>query len=99
MAGNANDVYTFAGISTAQTFRIKGGYYGMTIHSASYGTGTVTLSILAADNATYLPVQTETADAFVVKQLPPGTYQIDPGTITDPLYFGIASIPTPVIGY
>ncbi len=72
------DGFTFTGARTANipSGRILGGKYAFFASAAS---GSDTLNFLLPDNTTYQAVGTSTtlttAAAFVVVDLPPGTYQ------------------------
>lgn len=89
----ATEAYTFSNVSTDQTFDLTiGGMYGLTAH-ATWGGGSATLEILAADGSTYLTAATAiSADGYATAYLPPGSYKLHIATATA-VYFNICRIP------
>jgi L-asparaginase II len=74
--GLAKDGHSEANINaTGSAFTLKGGTYGVTCKASTYGT--VALSILCADGATYVAAMTAfSADGYAQVNLPPGTYKV-----------------------
>jgi hypothetical protein len=70
------DNVSFSNINaTTNSFLLKSGTYGVTCKASTYGT--VTLQVLAGDQATWLPALTAfAADGFASANLPPGLYRI-----------------------
>jgi hypothetical protein len=71
-----SDVQTFTNINaTTSAFPLRGGKYGVTCKASTYGT--VTLQVLAVDQATWLTALTAfAADGFASVDLPPGQFRI-----------------------
>lgn len=67
----------FANISTnTASFPLQGGLYGVYV-VATFGGGSVTLQMLAPDQATWFPALAAfTANGYATAQLPSGTYQV-----------------------
>lgn len=63
-------------------FSLLGGEYGVVV-TATWGGGSVTLSILAPDGVTYIVVAAAfTADTFATYDLPAGSYRLAVATST-----------------
>ena len=61
--------------ATTNSFLLRGGTYGVTCKASTYGT--VTLQVLAGDQASWLPALTSfAADGFASVALPPGLYRV-----------------------
>lgn len=89
-----SDGFKFSNISaTTAPFSLLGGEYAITA-VATWGGGSVTLEILAADNTTYVPVLVAiTANSFATLDLPAGTYKLVVATATA-IYVAVQKIPT-----
>ena len=62
--------------ATTSAFRLTGGRYGVTVH-ATFGGGSVTLQVQAADGTTWITALTAfTADGVAVADLLPGSYRV-----------------------
>jgi hypothetical protein len=78
--------------ATTAAFSLKGGHYSITA-KATWGGGSATLQILAADGSTYLTAATAlSADGFATAFLPAGTYKFAIATATA-VYLEIKAIP------
>ncbi len=76
--------FSWPNISASQTFDlILGGYYLLAVH-ATFGGGSVNISALTSDNATYVPVTNAslTADGAIQVFLAPGSYRLTVTTAT-----------------
>jgi hypothetical protein len=92
---NSVERVSFSNIAaTPAPFRLRGGSYAMTAHSAAWSAGSATLQRLAPDNLTYVTVLPAfSADGFGSANLPSGTYQLLVATVTA-LYVDIVGIAT-----
>jgi hypothetical protein len=74
----SSETHSFNNISASPaTFQLYGGAYGVTVHAASWSSGSVTLQRLAADGATYVTVMTAfTQDGYASGNYPAGTYKL-----------------------
>lgn len=71
---SVNDVFIFGVSGTdANNFNLRGGVYQVALAAESWGT--VTLNVLAADQTTWVPFQTWSANAAAVFTLVAGLYQ------------------------
>jgi hypothetical protein len=77
------DGVSFSGLSaTPSAFTLLGGKY-MLAANATWGGGSLTLSVLMPDGTTYVTAATAlSADGVVVANLPPGTYELIIATAT-----------------
>lgn len=86
---STNDVFVFdVDGSDSADFTLRGGVYMVTL-AGSWGT--VTLNVLAADGATWLPFQTWSGDAAATMTLVAGSYQLAYDSFTGTM--GIAQQP------
>lgn len=88
------EAFTWANISTSQTFSVeKGGRYGLDV-TATWGGGSVDLQKLSQDNSTYTSVlpTTFTANATQLVDLPVGAYKLVVTTATA-VYACLSRIP------
>jgi hypothetical protein len=94
MTWNSVESQVFKNVSSTQgPFTLRGGSYGVTAHSSTWGGGSATLQRLAPDGATYVTVLTAfSADGYASVNLPSGTYQLAIATAT--VYCDIVSIVT-----
>jgi hypothetical protein len=74
---NGAENQTFANIAASTGgFQLLGGNYGVTVHTTTWNSATVTLQRLAADGSTYVTVMTAfSADGYATANLPAGTYR------------------------
>lgn len=79
--------------ATTAAFKFVGGAYGMTVHAGTWGGGSVALNRQACDGATWVPIQSFTADGFASLNLPEGAYQVAVTTATG-VYVDVSSIAT-----
>jgi siroheme synthase len=95
MTWNSVESVVFKNVAATQgPFTLRGGSYGVTVSSASFSGGSVTLQRLADDGATYVTVLTAFAAAgYASVNLPAGTYQLAIATATA-VYADITSIVT-----
>ncbi len=89
----AHDAQTFADIDADTiNFYLIGGRYGITA-TATWGGGSVTFEVLAADGTTWLTAATAlTADGTALVDLPPGQYRFAVATATA-VYLNISAVP------
>lgn len=85
----------FSNVGTGNTaaFTLKGGKYAVTTKST--GTGTIDLSIMAADGTTFIKptiTQISAVTGFAVIDLPPGQYRFEVATFTAN-FLSITSVP------
>jgi hypothetical protein len=84
---NWSNGFKVSNVSTTQgPFELLGGKYGVTCH-ATFGGGTVDVSILAPDGTTYIPINqtsshTFSADGYFAIDLPPCEIEVVPTTAT-----------------
>lgn len=92
LTAQAPTVTTFSNIAaTTSNFTLRSAQYGMTWH-ATWGGGSATLQILAADGTTWLTAVTAvTVDGTNTAYLPAGTYRVLVATATG-LYVSIIPI-------
>jgi hypothetical protein len=95
MTWNSVEKVAFSNISsTPAPFTLRGGSYGVSAHSSSWGGGSATLQRLAPDGSTYVTVLTAfSADGYASANLPAGTYQLAIATVTA-VYADIVGIVT-----
>lgn len=76
IAGLPHDGHTESNISaTTSAFPLHGGIYGV-IYKATWGSGTITLQVLAPDAVTWIIALTAfSADGCTNGYLPPGSYR------------------------
>jgi hypothetical protein len=91
---SATESRQFNNISaTTAGFTLRGGKYALIV-TATFGGGSVQLQVLAADNATWVPLGTAlTAAGNQTFDLPPATYRIAVTTATA-VYASLTSVPT-----
>lgn len=80
---SAIESVTFSNIAaTTAAFHLRGGKYGI-VASATFGGGSITLQIQAADGTTYVTAATAiTAAGYAVVDLPDGFYKVAIATAT-----------------
>jgi len=74
--GSLDEAVRFVNVNASPAaFNLTGGKYGVKCKASTYGT--VTLKVLADDNATFLTALTGfAADGFAAADLPQGNYQV-----------------------
>jgi hypothetical protein len=92
---NSVERFSFSNISsTPAPFNLRGGPYGVTAHTTTWGGGSATLQRLSPDGSTYVTVLTAfSADGYASANLPSGTYQLAIATATA-LYVDVEAIVT-----
>jgi hypothetical protein len=95
MTWNRGEYFSFKNIAATPTaFILRGGNYGVSAHSATWGGGSATLQRLAPDGSTYVTCLTAfSADGYASANLPSGTYQLLIATATA-VYCDIVGIVT-----
>lgn len=70
--------HSFSGFAATQgPFSLFGGQYAVTMHAATWASGSVTVQRQAADGATMVTVMPAfTSDGYSTQYLPKGTYQL-----------------------
>ena len=96
MSSSSRESFVFSNISaTTAAFQLRGGRYAITA-TATFGGGSITLQRLAANGTTYITCATQiTQDAFLITDLPVGTYKLTIATATA-VYIDLQSIAVPV---
>jgi len=70
--------------ATPTAFKLPAGLYELTVHTETWGGGSVTLQRLAADGSTFATAFTAfSADGSATAYVPSGTYQLTIDTATD----------------
>lgn len=94
--GTANvDKAVFQNVAATQgPINLLPGQYGFTVHSGTWGGGSVSLQRQAADGVTWISVQSFTADGFAVVNVPGGVYQVAIVTATG-VYADVAPVVSP----
>jgi hypothetical protein len=92
---NSVEFFVFKNVSSTQgPFNLRGGSYGVTAHSISWGGGSATLQRLSPDGVTYVTVLAAfSADGYASVNLPAGTYELAIATATA-VYADIVGIVT-----
>jgi hypothetical protein len=92
---NSVERFSFSNISsTPAPFNLRGGSYGVTAHTTTWGGGSATLQRLSPDGSTYVTVLAAlSADGYASANLPSGTYQLAIATATA-VYADIVGIVT-----
>lgn len=68
--------------TTPVDFRLQAGLYGLTLHATTWGTATLRIMMPDGTQATYLVIQTFSADAYTDFRLPAGQYQLTLSGVT-----------------